>query len=468
MHMDGMLMAFVGLPLAALITGIAIKNKLVWRIGGSVLCAEALFVAWLLMETLADSGPLGRLFGISILWLAYVICGGLLIVSLLLIWKPFAAKRRRIVLLSVVAPVIILMGAIGGIQGYKNSVLELPGGDVEIQLDKYLPFAENTRAASLYEQSAFTLTENLPRLDGATALYPLYSAFVRAAYPAGEYGLYQTLGDYGLTFEEYLGRYGLDAEKFPMERLRENYDKLSPITCSQTEGAFDNLIRGDADVAFLMGVSGEQWELASRRGLSLKLTPIGRDAFVFIVNSRNRIGGLTQSEVRAIYSGAITDWNGIGDGGIKGKIEAYQRPDYSGSQTALMEIMGDTPIMRPKENQVYSMMGGLYNVIADYKNYKNAIGYSFRFYIEDMLNDAQLNQVRLLAIDGVAPTDQTIADGTYPYADDFYAVTASNRIYYSDGERARAKNAENLIDWILSDQGQSLVEQTGYARIKAS
>jgi phosphate transport system substrate-binding protein len=131
----------------------------------------------------------------------------------------------------------------------------------------------------------------------------------------------------------------------------------------------------------------------------------------------------------------------------------------------MQKIMGATPIMEAKKDQIYDTMFGLYTVVADYKNYKNAIGYSFRYYIESMLNDAEMKKVKLLAIDGVAPAVGTIADGTYPLADNFYAVTIANDEPETGQETARAKNTRKLIDWILSAQGQSLVEKTGYVPV---
>ncbi len=461
----GIIAAFVGLLLLGLIAGIATKNKIMSRICGSILCAAAFFVLWLFMELLAGSGTSRQLFGTAILWLAFVICGGLFLLCLLLIWKPFAVKPRRIGALSLTVVIIIVTGSVMGIQGYKNSIVELPEGDKELSLIKYAPFGEDTLAASLDEPSTLTLTDNIPRIDGATALYPLYSAFVRATYPAGKYDVYSTLEDYGLTFDEYVQKYEFVTEK-NSEKIRENYARLSPIICNKTGGAIENLFSGKADIIFVMDISDEQQRIADNTGLTLTLTPIGREAFVFLVNSRNKIDGLTQDEIRAVYSGRITDWSGIGQGSVSGKIEAYQRPEGSGSQTALQKIMGNTPIIEPKDEQVYSMMGGLYNAVADYKNYKNALGYSFRFYIESMLNDAEMKKVKLLAIDGISPTAQTIADGTYPFADNFYAVTVANREYKSDKDKARAENAQKLIDWILSEQGQSLVGETGYVPLQ--
>ncbi|MDR1130983.1 MAG: substrate-binding domain-containing protein [Oscillospiraceae bacterium] len=466
----GIIILFVGLPLTAWIAGIATKNKIAGRIGGSILCAEMFFILWLFMELFADSGPVRQIFGTAALWLTFVICGGLLLLCLLLIWKPFAVKPRRVAAISLAAVLVMVTGSVAGIQAYENSVLEVPEGDNEISLRQYKPFDEASLLANLDEPSALTLSENLPRLDGATALYPLYAAFVQATYPAGDnYHWSDNLGDYGLTYEEYTQKYALAPEDtFAEEQLRNEIASASPVVCSRTQGAFENLLNGDADVVFLMDVSGEQRRMAENRGLELKLTPIGSEAFVFLVNSRNKIDGLTQDEVRAVYSGKITDWSGIDQGSVKGNIEAYQRPEGSGSQTALQRIMGGTPIIEPKETQIYSMMMGLYTAIADYKNYKNAIGYSFRYYIRSMLNDAEMKKVKLLAIDGVAPTTQTIADGTYPFAADFYAVTVAKREYKTDKDKAVAGNAQRLIDWILSAQGQSLVEKTGYVKLQGN
>ncbi|MDR1159112.1 MAG: hypothetical protein LBK69_00580, partial [Syntrophomonadaceae bacterium] len=55
-----------------------------------------------------------------------------------------------------------------------------------------------------------------------------------------------------------------------------------------------------------------------------------------------------------------------------------------------------------------------------------------------------------------------IADGAYPFADNFYAITVSNRPPATAAARERADNTAALIDWILSVPGQELVEKTGY------
>jgi phosphate transport system substrate-binding protein len=444
------IVAFAALPLAGVFIGAIAGKPLIGRICGSILSFEGFFVAGCIFAITSDYGWRQELFGASGFWLGFAVCGGLFLISLLLIWRPFKAKPRRAAALSLMAAIIALAGSAAGAQAYKNSFIEIGDMDREINLGQYMPFGDRSEAGggatlvkTLDEPPTLALADSLPRLDGATALYPLYSAFVRATYPEGDYYPYN----------------GLEG----MEPLNEG-DAATPVVCSQTSGALDNLFNGYVEIAFVMGISEEQAEDARSLGLELELTPIGREAFVFLVNSRNRAGNLTQEDIRGIYSGAITNWRQVG--GANDRIEAYQRPEGSGSQTALQKIMGGAPVMEPKNEQVYSFMGGLYNAVADYKNYRNAIGYSFRFYIESMLNDAELNKVKLLSIDGVAPTVENISSGAYPFADNFYAVTVSNRAPKDEAEKARIENARRLIDWILSGQGQALVEKTGYVAVK--
>ena len=112
--------------------------------------------------------------------------------------------------------------------------------------------------------------------------------------------------------------------------------------------------------------------------------------------------------------------------------------------------MADTPLMEAPEENVLRGMGGIVRSVADYKNYKNAIGYSFRFYVTAMVPD---DQIKLLAVEGIAPTVENIASGSYPLSGQFYAV----RLASNDNPEIDA-----FIEWILSPQGQELIQKTGY------
>ena len=111
-----------------------------------------------------------------------------------------------------------------------------------------------------------------------------------------------------------------------------------------------------------------------------------------------------------------------------------------------------SPLMEAPSEDIATGMGGIIHEVSQYKNYKNAIGYTFRYYSNEMVRN---REIKLLEINGVAPTKETIRSNSYPITSEFYIVTAGE----ADG------NVKTLIDWVLSDEGQSLVEQAGYVSL---
>ena len=299
-------------------------------------------------------------------------------------------------------------------------------------LREYAPFAEDTKAVRLEEPSDLRLDFQEARnltLDGATALYPVYSAFVQAVYP-------EPTGDDAIL-----------------------YSTQGIIRCDGTITAYERLLDGTTDIVFAAAPSQAQLDAAAEAGMEYHLTPIGREAFVFFVNSRNPVTELTVEEIRGIYTGQITNWREVG--GENQTIRPFQRAEDSGSQSALERLMEGLPLMEPELEDRVGTMGGIIQEVASYRNYRNAIGFSFRFYATEMVESGD---IRLLALDGVEPTRETIRDGTYPITETFYAVTASPIGEPPLEERDRTVAA--FLDWILSDQGQRLIQQTGYVALE--
>ena len=187
---------------------------------------------------------------------------------------------------------------------------------------------------------------------------------------------------------------------------------------------------------------------AKEAGVELELAPIGREAFVFFVNADNPVQNLTLAQIQDIYSRRITNWKQVG--GQDEEILAFQRPEDSGSQTAMLAmVMKDRQLATPMKEEVASGMGGILSKVAEYRNLSSAIGYSFRWYATVMNPNPD---IRLLSIDGVAPTPENIRDGSYPLTGELNIVTAGSE----------NPNVQKLIDWTLSAQGQALIEKTGY------
>lgn len=182
-----------------------------------------------------------------------------------------------------------------------------------IELDKYLPFEEDSEVVRI--ETDFKLTENLPVVDGAAALYPVFSGFVNAVYPKDS-----------VIFDG------------------ENFTPESSMQYTNTLRAYKSVVDGGADIIFCAEPSQQQLEYAREQGVELEFIPIGREAFVFIVNNDNPVDNLTVEQIRGMYSGKYTNWSEVG--GDKAVIEPVQRIEGSGSQSVMMSFMNGTPMKK--------------------------------------------------------------------------------------------------------------------------
>jgi len=360
------------------------------------------------------------MFGNHIGWVFLAVAGAGSLLALLeafiLVWwgrqKP--PKKLWVSWLALSLAALLPLGISAGLEIYDENIPTVNDAGYGINY-LYNPTTENNLLATLEGEASYKFGAVPITLDGATALYPVYAAFANETFPV----------------------FALEGDKF--------------LTCSTTTGAYDRLIKGEVDMIFVASASKAQAEAAKQMGVELTFTPIGREAFVFFVNSKNPLENITVEEIQGIYSGKITEWSQLGVKGL-GDIRPFQRDEGSGSQTTLQKLMGDIPIIEPIMDDRVDGMGGIIERTADYKNYKNAIGYSFRFYSTEMVGN---DQIKLLSINGVAPTRENIINNSYPIAGDFYAVTTQN----SDPRCAE------FIEWILSPEGQELIEKTGYVGV---
>lgn len=259
--------------------------------------------------------------------------------------------------------------------------------------------------------------ENYPRVDCATAMYPLATEITKDLLDVD------------------------DAEAKNIAR------------CSKTNKAYKNLIDKEVDIIFLSAPSQEVLDLAQEKGVEFEYIPIGRDAFVFINNKNNKVDTLSQTQLRDIYSGKFTNWSQVG--GANNEIAAYQRPITSGSQTLMRKFMGDVKLKEPVENEVQPEMGDLITAVANYDNSENSIGYSVYYYANEMIANPD---VKFIKVDGVEPTKETITSNQYPITKDVLAVIRK--------DEPQDSPARKMIEYLLTAEGQDTVEKGGYVKIK--
>ena len=312
-------------------------------------------------------------------------------------------------ILALLLVIAIFVGINGAAYLFMTQKLSANYGEITqikmIDLAKYLPFEETSELARV--DSSFKLNDgdDLPVLDGAAALYPIFSAVVGATYP-----------EESVSFDG------------------ENFTADSALHYTNTRGAYKAIVDGDADLIFCVKPSDEQLAYAAEKGVELEFVTIGYEAFVFIVNKDNPVDSLTTDQLRGMFAGEYTNWKEVG--GDNYIIDVLQRNPGSGSQTALEAFMDG----RELKKYPLGFLG-------------RSIGFSFRFYVSDIVENGG---VKMLSLDGVYPSKENVANGTYPIVSDLYVV------YRKDDDNP---NLRTLIDWILSPEGQKIVEDSGYIPI---
>ena len=325
--------------------------------------------------------------------------------------------KKSIILLSAV--VLILIGTIVGEYYYKHKYIPSITVGQRAQFSyQYVPFKKSENLAHLDSESnlKFTKGDKLPVIDGATAMFPIYCSFVEAVYPS-------------------------------------DCDIEEVVKFNKTTDAYKALIEGKDDIIFVAQPSKQQLAAAKEAGIEFNMYPIGYEAFVFIVNRKNPVDNLSLQQIKDIYTGKITNWKELG--GKDQAIRPFQRDTNSGSQTAFIAVMGKDVELLPPETHQVSGMDGLIDVVSDYQNHSNAIGYSFRYYVENMKTDIN---IKILKLNGIEATRENIRNKTYPITDNFYAITVKDR---------ESENTKKFIEWILSEQGQELIEKVGYVPLES-
>lgn len=229
---------------------------------------------------------------------------------------------------------------------------------------------------------------------------------------------------------------------------------------SNTHPAYVKLINDEVDLIVVTEPSKEELELAKKNGVELEVIPVVKEGFVFYVNSKNPVNTLTREQIQGIYSGEITNWKQVG--GEDKQITPYQRPVNSGSQTGMLSlVMKDKKLMEPKKENLIATMAEIVNLVSQYSNELDAIGYSYYYYAKTMyetIDSTVASNIKFISVDGVEPNNENIQNGRYPYTTAYYIV-----INKADGE---ASPARILLNQLLSARGQQVAKQAGYVPVK--
>ena len=259
--------------------------------------------------------------------------------------------------------------------------------------------------------------ENMPRLDGSTSTAPL-------------------------------------AEAVCSVLLGESREEVADLVqFNKTTIAYYNLMSGWADLLIVGEDNAEILAEKESLGFEWEREPFATDAFIFVVNEDNPVDSITIDEARRIYTGEITNWSELG--GNDQQIIPFQRNSDAGSQN-LMEklVMIGTPMMEAPSDYLVTTMDQLMEVVKSYDGSPGAIGYTVYYYAKEM---EMAQGLKILAIEGIAPTPATIRSEEYPLLNPKYVVIPADA---ADDSPNRI-----LFNWLLGEEGQRLVAHEGYVSI---
>lgn len=95
-------------------------------------------------------------------------------------------------------------------------------------------------------------------------------------------------------------------------------------------------------------------------------------------------------------------------------------------------------------------MGMLVEIIGSYQAKETSLGYTYKYYIDTLYKN---DNIKMLNIDGIAPTPENLRSGAYPFTAAYYAVMRGGE---EDGTAAK------FLHWMLSEEGQRVIGQAGY------
>src|ERR1700737_394794 len=147
----------------------------------------------------------------------------------------------------------------------------------------------------------------------------------------------------------------------------------------------------------------EEVAAAKAKGVNFKETIVAYDGIAVIVNAANPIKGLNKKQVEQIFTGDVTDWSAVGGSG--GKISIYTRNTSSGTYSDFKELA-----MKKRDYAGGSQkMAGNEQIGAEVGKTPNGVGYVGLAY-------TKAGGIKVMPIDGVLPSVQSVHAKTYPYA----------------------------------------------------
>ena len=238
------------------------------------------------------------------------------------------------------------------------------------------------------------------------------------------------------------------------QRWAEEFMKKNPSTTIQVTGGgsgtgISALINGTTEIceASRSMKDAEKSQLKEKTGAAPEEIVVAKDGLSVYLHESNPLNELTMDQLKGIFTGKVTNWKDVG--GADAKIIPYSRENSSGTYVFFKEHVLANADYTPRAQA----MPGTAAVVNAVSKEKFSIGYGGAAYAKGI---KVIKIKKDAAAAGVAPSDATVKNGTYPLSRPLFFYLRSKP----------AGEIKSFIDWVLSADGQGVVLKVGYFPVK--
>lgn len=204
-----------------------------------------------------------------------------------------------------------------------------------------------------------------------------------------------------------------------------------------------NLMEGKVDIAnSSRKIKEKEVYQAKENGINVYETVIANDALSIVVHPSNPVSEINLKTIKDIYTGKIRNWKELG--GKDMSIVVISRDVSSGT----FEVFNEKVLENAKYREDALLLASNNAVLSTVKDTPGAIGYLGIGFVNE--------SVKALKVEGVYPSKESVNNKTYKISRSLYV--------YTNGKPKG--NIGKFIDFILSDEGQKIVEETGYIPLR--
>ena len=233
------------------------------------------------------------------------------------------------------------------------------------------------------------------------------------------------------------------------QRWAEEYMKLNKETVVQVSGGGSGtgiaaLLNGTTDVCEASrDMKEKEYKMAERAGITPYRVSVSLDGIAVFLNEANAVKELSLSQLKGIYTGAITNWKEVG--GADHLIILYGRENNSGTYAFFKKRALDKEDYADR-TQTLPGTAAVVNAVA---NDPNGIGYGGLAWAKGVkfagVKESDTSQA-------VIPSVETVSNGAYPISRDLY--------WFFNGKPTG--ELKKMLNWCLSKEGQKVSEEIGY------